>query len=170
MPTQTELDALHAVVPAAQASMATWGVPASVTLAQWALESGWGQSGLAKQCFNFFGVKHSHLISTEQYMKFRTKEFVNGVEEVVSAEFVRYDSPAAGFDAHAKLLATLPRYIRAMRDSADIPAFCSELQLCGYSTSPTYAQGLLTLIRELNLTQYDVLPPHDPAVAKEIAA
>jgi flagellum-specific peptidoglycan hydrolase FlgJ len=35
---------LKAVVPAAQASGRKWGVPASVTLAQWIPESSWGSA------------------------------------------------------------------------------------------------------------------------------
>ena len=45
------------VGPAAQASAANTGVPASFTVAQAALESGWGTSSLAKDGKNLFGVK-----------------------------------------------------------------------------------------------------------------
>lgn len=161
MPTSAELNALHVVVPAARASMAQYGVPASVTLAQWALESGWGRSGLALYCHNFFGVKAQ---PDQDYEEFPTHEVVRGrtVEEM--ADFAWYPNAADGFAAHARFLAMIPRYAPAMRVCRDVPAFCAELQRCGYSTSPTYARDLLSLIHELNLTQYDT-PAAKPAAA-----
>ncbi len=48
---------LKMAVPGAQAAQKKWGVPASVTIAQAILESGWGASSLAKQANNFFGIK-----------------------------------------------------------------------------------------------------------------
>ena len=45
-----------AVIRAAQASQTRWGIPASVTLAQWALESAWG-SRMPPGSNNPFGIK-----------------------------------------------------------------------------------------------------------------
>ena len=50
-------DFIKAIGPAAQASSQTTHIPASFTIAEGALESGWGASQLALQGFNLFGVK-----------------------------------------------------------------------------------------------------------------
>lgn len=168
---------LKMAVPLAQAAQRKYGVPASVTIAQAILESsndlGWGQSQLAREANNFFGIKAAHLSAPDSYVTFSTHEFVHGSLESVQAEFARYDTPAESFDAHARLLAFAPRYKPAMAKRDDPAAFALALQQCGYSTNPRYASGLLALVRAYDLEQYDV-PPEDPAAAaalsKEAAA
>ena len=46
--------------------------------------------------------------------------------------------------------------------------FAEELQRCGYSTNPQYAASLMQLVREFDLTRYDV-PPDPAAAQKEVA-
>lgn len=53
----TPVEFFAALTPAAQQLNKTTGIPASFTLAQAALESAWGESGLAKRANNLFGVK-----------------------------------------------------------------------------------------------------------------
>jgi flagellum-specific peptidoglycan hydrolase FlgJ len=168
MATQIELDNLHAVVPLAQASAVKWGVPASITLAQWMLESAWGQSELTLQANNCFGIKSSSLALPATCVEFPTAEFAGGRRVIVQAHFARYASLAAGFDAHAKLLATSPRYRTAMASSHNVEVFAQRLQACGYSTNPNYAQELLQLVQFHDLTQYDGHP--SPSVAAAVAA
>ena len=55
-----------------------YSVPASVTLAQCILESGWGQSRLAREANNFFGIKAEHLGQPDTYREFLTAEYVHG--------------------------------------------------------------------------------------------
>ena len=50
-------DFIALIGPAAQASRLQTGIPASFVVAQAALESGWGESGLAKRAMNLFGIK-----------------------------------------------------------------------------------------------------------------
>lgn len=169
MATQLELDRLHAVVPAAQFCAKQWGVPASVTLAQWILESGWGTTALAVKANNCFGIKASHLAAPDTYEEFPTHEYVNGQRVLVEALFVKYASVADSFKGHALLLSRAARYQRAMRVADDPKAFAVYLQTCGYSTSPTYGATLGKLIDEYKLDAYDVHEPHDPALQKEAA-
>jgi flagellum-specific peptidoglycan hydrolase FlgJ len=153
--TTIELLFLRQAVPAAQASMQATGVPASVTIAQAILESGWGQTGLATKANNLFGIK---AVGDEAYMEFPTAEYENGYRVMIEADFASYPSWAASFTAHAQLLSTLPRYAPAMAVKSDPAEFCTQLEDCGYSTSPTYAELLLQLINEFDLTQYDAAP------------
>jgi flagellum-specific peptidoglycan hydrolase FlgJ len=162
---------LRLAVPAAQAAQRKYGVPTSVTVAQAIIESsntlGWGQSQLAKEANNFFGVKASHVADPESYIELPTHEYLNNHLDLVEAKFARYEDPAESFDAHARLLAVARRYQPAMYAAKDPELFCMRLQQCGYSTNPSYGVTLFKLIKEYDLTQYD-LQPDGPA--QEVAA
>lgn len=155
-------------VPAAQAAQKKWGVPASVTIAQGALESGWALSALARKANNFFGIKAVAHANPDGYMEFTTAEFIDGRRITEMAKFARYATPEASFDAHAVLLSTTMRYKPAMAVAHDPAQFCTALQKCGYSTNPRYAAELLELIQQYDLTQYD-LKPDGPAAAQAAA-
>jgi flagellar protein FlgJ len=185
---QAQSDYFKKAVPPAMTSQAATGVPASVTIAQSILESStgneakikaagtaWGQSDLALKANNFFGIKATHLNDPNTYIMEPTPEYENGVKIHIHAAFERYPNVAACFVAHAKLLSTAGRYIPAMKERNDPAAFCSQLQACGYSTSPDYAVTLIKLINEYDLRQYDAQPispptaqpPAAPAKAKQ---
>ncbi len=164
MASQQQIDRLHAVVPAAQTSARVYGVPASVTLAQWIIESSWGQSALALKACNCFGVKWTHKDGSEPYVEMQTCEIQASHKVIEMAGFVKYVSVADSFKAHASLLARDPRYAPAMLLADKPENFAMALQMCGYSTSPIYGGELVELMREHNLTQYDV-PPDEPAEA-----
>lgn len=155
---------LKMAVPAAQYTHKTYGVPASITIAQAILESGWGRSSLARECNNFFGVKAEHNAAPGSYEEFPTTEFVDGARVSIDAAFAKYPSPTLGFAAHARLLALAPRYRAAMAVASEPERFAQQLQACGYSTNPFYAQSLMQLVKEFDLTQYDI-QPDPPAVA-----
>lgn len=142
-------------ITAAQAAQAASGVPASITIAQAILESGWGASSLALKANNFFGIKATARALPDQYMEFPTAEYEHGQRVMVEANFARYASPAECFAAHSALLSTVARYAPAMAAKGDPAAFAAQLQACGYSTSPTYAASLMQLVREFSLAQYD---------------
>jgi flagellum-specific peptidoglycan hydrolase FlgJ len=165
MASEEELARLHSVVPAAQAAQKKWRVPASVTLAQWCLESSWGVSELALKANNFFGVKASHLNAPETYEEFPTDEYIAGKKTLVHALFEKYFDAADSFDDHGMLLATARRYRFAMLHIASPDDFAACLQTAGYSTSPTYAKVLIELMHDYDLYQYD-MPPEDPAKAQ----
>lgn len=163
---QVQSNFLRDAVPAAQQSQRAYGVPASVTLAQAILESGWGASALTRKANNYFGIKAAANADPDSYAEFETTEFVDGRETRVMARFARYPSPAASFEAHARLLAFAPRYMPAMARERDPLGFAEQLQACGYSTNPSYAGELKKLMAEYDLTQYDVYPPAAPAAGE----
>ena len=160
MATNVQLQALAAVVPAAQTSARLWKIPTSITLAQWTLESAWGTSQLARQCRNYFGIK---AVQGQSYAEFPTREVVRGRSVTEMAEFARYGTAVDSFAAHAHLLATVPRYKPAIAVATNPAAFARELQLCGYSTSETYADDLMELVREHDLLKYDNPPSSSTA-------
>ena len=154
--------------PSAQAAERQFGEPASVTLAQVILESSdkfgnCGQSQCALQAKNYFGIK---ACSHQPYVEFPTKEFSAGHPYLEKgARFEKFATIEDSFLRHGELIATSPRYHAAMEVSHDPVAFSAQLQACGYSTSPTYAQTLTSLIRRYNLAKYDNPPePGAPSV------
>lgn len=159
---------MRVVVPAAQYSQRRFGVPASVTIAQAILESGWGRSDLATHCGNYFGIKAGAHATPDTYEEFPTTEYVNGAPLHEMARFVRYPNASLCFGAHARLLACAPRYAPAMAARNDPAEFAQRLQACGYSTNPDYAHLLDVLMHDYDLTQYD-LTPEPPAQAERAA-
>ncbi len=153
--TQQEASFIQAAAPAAQLSAKQYGVPASITIAQAILESEWGKSGLATEANNYFGVK---AIQGEDYVEFKTTEFVRGVATHPMADFAKYASVADSFAAHAKLLSGLPRYAAAMKVAKSPALFAQAIKACGYSTAPNYPQMLMQLVQEFDLGKFDVAP------------
>ncbi len=94
---------IDSVASGAVASRRQYGVPASVTIAQAILESGWGKSSLTQRAFNLFGVKGQGPAGS---MTVPTKEFINGQWITINAAFRRYHNFAESMSDHGRLLAT----------------------------------------------------------------
>lgn len=142
--------------PFARASMKAYRVPASVTLAQAILESGWGRSGLTVSGNAYFGMKcfGSPGSLATGCRPFSTSECSTVCGPTV-ASFRLYASITQSFNDHGSALSTLDRYRTAMQFVGDPDRFAQELQRAGYATSPTYADNLITLMHTYNLYQYD---------------
>ena len=138
---------------AAVASAKTTGVPASITIAQAALESAWGESGLARNGNNLFGIKADSLWRG-QTLTLNTKEFIKGQWVVVPALWRKYPSWQASIDDHAAFLKHNPRY-KACFACTTAPAFAQALAKAGYATDPVYADKVIGLIKQHNLLDLD---------------
>lgn len=137
------------VIDAARLTMSKWKIPASIQLAQWALESGWGKH-LSAPC-NWWGMK---ALPGQPAAIVPTKEFYKGQWVTVQAAFRSFASDAESFDAHGKLLATGAPYARARAALPDVFAFANALTGT-YATDPKYGALLGSIIKGSNLTQYD---------------
>ena len=129
------------------------GVPASITIAQAALESAWGESGLAKAGNNLFGIKADSLWRG-QTLTMNTKEFIKGRWVVVPALWRNYPSCQASIDDHAAFLKRNPRY-KACFACTSAPAFARALSQAGYATDPTYSDKVIGLMTQHNLMALD---------------
>jgi len=143
------------VISAAQASHARFfprGPFVSITLAQWAVESCYGTRPSGK--LNYFGVKATPAqISTGHATERWTKEYVHGHYVSELLYFADYDTLEEGFDAHATLL-THPWYADCIQ--AQTPQdYARALQADHYATAPNYAETLISIIKQFDLTQYD---------------
>jgi len=139
------------VIGAAQAAQKARAIPASVSIAQWALESAWGAHAPG---FNCFGVKAlpGHAVQT-----FTTHEVVHGHSVQCQQNFAAFATLAEAFDCHAKLLATSAYYkdaMAALKQGCAVDAFV-RLMAPHYATDPQYAAKIMSVIRAHNLTQYD---------------
>jgi hypothetical protein len=138
------------VIGAAVASELRWRVPASVTIAQWAVESSWG-AAMPPGSNNPFGIKAA---PGEPSIACPTREVQNGESVTVVAQFRRFNSVAEAFDQHGRLLATATTYAAAMQRKDDPEQFADALNGV-YATDPEYGVTLKWVIRNYGLKTYD---------------
>jgi len=127
----------------------------SVFLAQAALESGWGESSLAKKYNNFFGIK-ANKSWTGKKVVLNTREEVNGQSDYINAAFRVYDSPRDSFFDRTNFLIENQRYAKAgVFDSMTPEEQAQKLKAAGYATASNYAQSIINLIYKYNLKSFD---------------
>jgi flagellum-specific peptidoglycan hydrolase FlgJ len=152
---------IQEVAPAAIAAQREYGVPAAVTIAQAIDESGWGQSQLAAEDHNLFGIKGSGPAGS---VMLPTQEFENGEWVTIDAPFRAYNSVAQSISDHSLLLATGSPYKQAMADRADPDVFANDLTGV-YATDPNYGASLISIMRLYNLYRFDAGSQSAPRTA-----
>ncbi|MGI8446185.1 MAG: glucosaminidase domain-containing protein, partial [Streptosporangiaceae bacterium] len=153
------------VAPGAMAAQHRYGVPAAVTIAQAIDESGWGQSLLAAQDHNLFGIKGTGPAGS---VPLPTQEYVNGQPVSTSASFRVYHDVAESIADHGRLLAGSGYYQQAMANTGNPDKFAAALTGV-YATDPNYGANLTSLMRRYDLYQYgsarQAQQAHEPAAA-----
>ena len=125
------------------------GIPASITLAQGILESGDGQSDLARKSKNHFGIK-CH--------KDWTGERVYHDDDEKDECFRKYKNVRFSFEDHTDFLVRGSRYDFLFDlDLSDYKGWAKGLKKAGYATSPSYADHLIKIIEAAELYAYDDL-------------
>ncbi len=147
----TQNEFVKLIIPFAQASERATGVPASVTIAQAILETGWGKSA-RHVGNNLFGIKGSGNAGSHTSW---TREYSRGRWVKVRAKFASYHSLEDSFIAHATLISGKQRYAKAMDVKGDPWAFARAVHRAGYATDPGYTSKLHSIMRSRKLTQYD---------------
>ena len=149
--------------------MKTHKIPASITLAQGLLESGAGNSALAREAKNHFGIKcHKGWEGDTYYMD----------DDEKNECFRKYKNPEESFKDHSEFLCGRSRYAALFDlDITDYEGWAKGLKVAGYATNPKYAQLLIDRINLYELTQYDQIAlgllkesevePVDPEVVEE---
>lgn len=130
------------VIKLAQETQAKYGVPASVTLAQYATESGYGKSWLAKNANNYFGIIGSY----HGQSVYKTDR-----------NWRKYPSMKESFEDHGRLLSS-GRYAEATKGAKSAEEYIDAIQpiYAPESDGNTGISALWkTIIRQNNLTQYD---------------
>lgn len=127
--------------------MKKYRIPASITLAQGLLESGAGQSSLARKSNNHFGIKCGS--------DWRGKT-VRHDDDARRECFRAYKHPKDSYEDHSKFLANRPRYASLFKlKITDYKGWAKGLKKAGYATNPRYAQQLIDIIELYDLHKYD---------------
>lgn len=140
------------LVPSAQAQTKCYDLPASVVIAQAALESGWGRYTIGK--YNIFGRKWG---GWGNYIEEPTWEVYGGKWVKVTAKFQDYDSLLQAIDDWCILITQEPVYANAWAAWYNTKSVEQFVRALGpvYATDPDYANKVLATIRANGLTQYD---------------
>lgn len=138
------------------AEMNQYGIPASITLAQGVLESGDGNSELARKAKNHFGIKcHSSWTGKKVYHD----------DDEAQECFRKYSTVSASYRDHSIFLQK-PRYANLFELAiTDYKGWAKGLKKAGYATNPKYPELLINIIETHQLQQYD-RPSDAPFMAK----
>lgn len=137
--------------------MLRWKIPASITLAQGVLESGAGQSELARKGNNHFGIKCHGWTGRKVYHD----------DDEKNDCFRAYPSAYDSFEDHSRFLANGQRYRSLFSlKLTDYKGWARGLKSAGYATNPRYADQLIDLIQLYKLYQYDTAKSYDKFMAE----
>lgn len=130
------------------------GVPASITLAQGILESGWGKSPLAKASKNHFGIKcHSDWQGEKYHTSKENNEDLSA--DVNSVCYRSYAIAEESYKDHTDFLLQNPKY-RPLFTSTNYKDWAIGLEACGYANDNSYAEALCELIEDNKLYRLDI--------------
>lgn len=171
----TELKGLNAkeliekIGPLFTADQKKSGILASVSMAQFILESGWGKSGLTQKANNAFGMKKSLSGNTwpgstwdgKSVVSMQTgEETEDGKEYTITAEFRKYACIEDSIADHSAYLTGAKdgdelRY-KGLKGCKKYKAAAQIIKDGGYATSTSYVKALCDIIKEYKLTDYEV--------------
>lgn len=158
---------IKTIGPLARANYKRTGILASVTMAQAILESGWGQSTLARNGNNLFGMKISLSGNTwggsawdgVNYYKKSTYEYGSGGRYSIQAKFRKYSCVEDSIEDHSAYLLNAKNGSRKRYAGlTGTKSYKKQLQIIkngGYATSGSYVSDLCKVIRTYNLTKWD---------------
>ena len=136
--------------------MLKYHIPASITLAQGAFESGAGRSELTRRSNNHFGIKCHGWTGRTSYHD----------DDERNECFRAYDSAYDSFEDHSLFLVNGRRY-KSLFDlkQTDYKGWAKGLKAAGYATNPQYASKLIEIIQLYKLYEYDKAKDYDKFMA-----
>lgn len=123
----------------------------SVAIAQAALESAWGTSGLATKYNNLFGIKGSY---GGNAANMATWEVYGGVRYDIKANFRAYPDWETSIKDYGVFLNVNSRYGKAL-GLTDYKAQIKAIHDAGYATDPNYQSKINSIIEANNLVKFD---------------
>ncbi len=123
-------------------------IPASITLAQGILESGSGNSELARKGNNHFGIKCHDWTGDKIYLD----------DDSEGECFRVYANAEQSYIDHTNFLLDKKRYSSLfLLELTDYKGWANGLKDAGYATNPKYSELLIAIIDELKLYELDVV-------------
>ncbi len=130
----------------AKSEMKTYGIPASITLAQGILESGAGYGELTSRAKNHFGIKCHDWEGDRVYHD----------DDRLQECFRKYDKASESFRDHSLFLKNRKRYARLFTfNQKDYKSWARGLREAGYATDKKYPQKLIAIIETYHLYEFD---------------
>lgn len=164
----TEAKVVAKMGPIFTADQKKSGILASVSMAQFILESGYGSTELAQNANNCFGMKTSLSGNTwrgstwdkKSVYKKKTQEYRNGKYETITADFRKYSCVEDSIADHSAYLlgamnGSKKRY-DGLKGMTDYKKAVTLIKNGGYATDPKYVSKLCNIIEKWNLTKYDI--------------
>ena len=142
------------LLPAAQALQRAHGIPASLTLAQAALETGWGERAPGN---NLFGIK-ADASWKGKAVDVTTHEVLKGQRVKMVCQFRAYATLPDSVADRADFFLKNKRYAGCFKQKGG-EAWAHAVADAGYATDPNYAKSLIAIMRGRNMAQYDILSP-----------
>lgn len=141
--------------PIAVKEMNRTGVPASITMAQAILESGYGNSALAIYANNHFGIKCKPDWTGDTY----------GIGESC---YKKYGSALESYEDHSNHIKTRKWYATLFNlETTDYKGWAFGLKKAGYAQDPNYAYRLIQIIELYKFSSLDSLyAPVDSTLSK----
>lgn len=122
-------------------------IPASITIAQGILESGNGNSRLATEAKNHFGIKCKNTWKGDT---------ISEDDDAPQECFRKYDAVIDSYRDHSEFLLKGQRYAFLFDlKSNDYKAWAYGLKKAGYATNPQYPELLIAFIERHNLQRFD---------------
>lgn len=180
----TAKELISKVGPLFTADQKKSGVLASVSMAQFILESGWGKSGLTQKANNAFGMKKNLSGNTwpnsawdgKSVISMKTgEETDDGKAYTITAEFRKYNCIEDSISDHSAYLTGAKdgdklRY-EGLKGCKKYKQAAQIIKNGGYATSTSYVKALCDIIKEYSLTDYEVKKKATkPATATKPAA
>ncbi|WEV38552.1 SLAP domain-containing protein [Lactobacillus sp. ESL0680] len=151
---------LNTAASQAQKVAKKYGLYPSVMIAQAITESNWGQSGLAVNANNLFGMKADDSWTGDVYTSKTREVDKNGKSYYITAKFRKYSSYQGSFDDNGMKLREgvswqPDRYQGTWLENASSYGDATKALTGTYATDPNYNTTLNRQITTYNLTQYD---------------
>ena len=127
----------------------------SAVIAQAILESGWGESRLAAQYHNYFGLKCGTLWKGKSVNMATQEEYSPGQLTNITDNFRAYASMEDGVKGYFEFI-QLARY-QNLRGITDPQKYLETIRADGYATSYSYVQNCMSLVTQYKLTKYDTV-------------
>ncbi|WP_448701819.1 glucosaminidase domain-containing protein [Mucilaginibacter sp. AW1-3] len=135
------------------------GVPASIILAVAMHESGCGNSKIAQNLNNQFGVKG-----------FNKTVYTTSKNKKVSTFYKHYDSVMESFEDFARIMTQRKQFSQLAErlSNVDYKGWAKGIQKAGYCSSHTWSRDVLAIIKRYQLNAFDLSPSTTDAAVNPI--